>query len=221
MEVSTVLAAGLAAGAAGVPAAALAYAASPEGPIRLSRRWWRGEPATFSAVALVAALTAATAGFVCAAVPLSPVLPAYWLFAVVAVVLLIIDLRQRRLPHVLTSVLWFAFITGFAAESLAGGEPRRFVEAVIAGAVVTMLALVTAIGFPGQLGLGDVNLAGAVAMSLGWFGPSTAVRGLVTAVIIQALVGIVSIWSTGNRQIAVPFGPALLIGWLLAIGLNI
>ncbi|MFI1989744.1 prepilin peptidase [Actinoplanes sp. NPDC020271] len=153
--------------------------------------------------------------------PPSLALPAYWLFAVVAVVLLIIDLRQRRLPHVLTSVLWFASVAGFAAESLASGESRRFIEAVIAGVVVTMLALVMAIGFPGQLGLGDVSLAGAVAMSLGWLGLPTAARGLATALIVQAFVGIFAIWRAGNRQIAVPFGPALLIGWLLAIGLNV
>ncbi|WP_435827222.1 hypothetical protein [Actinoplanes philippinensis] len=87
------------------------------------------------------------------------------------------------------------------------------------GIAVGVLALAVALALPGQMGLGDVSLMGVIALTLGWLKVETAGVGLVAGVLTQAVVAIGVVIRTGNRRLKVPFGPALLAGWFLAIWL--
>ncbi len=205
---------------AGVPIAAIAYSVPAQGRIRVSHRWWRGEPARPAAVTTVSLLTATTAGLVTGYLPPSPALPAFWLFAVLGVGLAITDLRRHRLPHAMTGTLWIACMAGVATESLVARQARPLIEAALVGAAVTMLALVIGLALPGQLGLGDVSLFGVIALSLGWLGLDTAVVGLLVGISVQSAAAFANVLRTRTMRHHMPLGPALLTGWLVAIVLE-
>ena len=215
MNLLAVLAASGAGAVAGVPVAAVAYAMSAEGPVRLPARWWRGRPARPSIVAGTALITGASAGLAVGSVPMTAAAPAFWLFAVVGIGLSIMDVRRHRLPHALTGGLWAACIVCFTAAATVEGDVDPLRRAIIAGVAASAGLLAIALALPGQLGLGDVVLGGAVTLSLGWLSWRAALLGLVAALLLQAAVGLGV--SVRARQAVIPMGPALIAGWLVAI----
>ena len=202
-----------------IPIIAVAYAVPAHGGIRVPQRWWRGAPAPPMAVIAAALLAGAVAGVVAGRLPLSPALPAFWLFAVVGVGLAVIDVRRRRLPHAMTGTLWAICGLGLVGESFASGHIHSLVTGAAAGASVVVLALLIAFALPGQLGLGDVSLSGVIALSLGGLCLSTAALGLVTGIALQACIAVTSKFRSRDllSRSHLPFGPALLMGWLVAL----
>ncbi len=187
------------------------------GPTKLEARWWIGQPAPIWAVAGTSALTGIAGGAVCALLPATYALPIFWVFAVVAVPLAFVDVRCQRLPSAMTAGLWASSSIGLTAESLIGGHTHSLLAASVLGIAVSVLALALALVLPGQMGLGDVSLMGVIAFTLGWLKVEAAGVGLAAGVFIQAFIAIVAMVRTGNRQLKLPFGPALLAGWFVAI----
>ncbi|GGQ42999.1 prepilin peptidase [Couchioplanes azureus] len=197
---------------AGVPIAAIAYSAPERGSVRVPERWWRGAPARPTTVAVVSALTGAAAGLVAVCLPLSLTLPAFWTFAVLGVGLAITDLRRHRLPYALTGTLAAACTICFTLPVVMGGSSVPVLRALTAGSVTVVALLILALSLPGQLGLGDVALAGVVALSLGWLSWQAAAAGVLGAFLIQPAVVLVSKLRGAGR--VTPMGPAFLVAWL-------
>jgi leader peptidase (prepilin peptidase) / N-methyltransferase len=209
--------AGLAGALAGVPATAVGYAVPAEGAVRLSGRWWIGATAPRLAVLAMAPVAGASSALVAAKIATPAVLPAFWLVAVLGTALAVADIRRQRLPHALVGVLWAACASGFTAYAIIEQDLGRMVRAGIGAAAIAGLLLVLALALPGQLGLGDVNLAGVLAFSLAWLGLRSLITGLAAGLILQAIVGLVAITLGRAARHKIAMGPALLVGWLLAI----
>ncbi len=204
---------------ASIPVTAVAYAVSAHSTIRIPPRWWRGAPAPPSTTFSVALLTGPTAGVVAISRSWSLAMPAFWLVAVLGIGLAIIDIRCHRLPHVMTGTLWAACGLGLIAESLASGHAHSLVTGAVAGAGVVALTLLIAFALPGQLGLGDVSFSGVIALSLGGISLHTAALGLVSGIGLQACIAVASQLRDHGRlsHNHLPFGPALLMGWFVAL----
>jgi leader peptidase (prepilin peptidase)/N-methyltransferase len=152
--------------------------------------------------AVIAGLLAAVLGPV-------PQLPAYLLAAIPGLLLAMIDLGCLRLPDRLVGM--FVLAGGVPLALLA---PNRIVPALIAGGLIGAAYLAIAL-LPGHgLGLGDVKLGAALAFLLGFAGwPAVAVC-LGTA---HLLNGAIATWLLVTRKgRPIPFGPALLAGFVLA-----
>ncbi|WP_240742361.1 prepilin peptidase [Micromonospora zingiberis] len=162
-----------------------------------------------------AAGTGGVAAIIGAALPVSVTLPAFWIFAVVGVALSIIDVRCRRLPHCLTGALWGSSAAFFIAATVTGGGIGPLVQSAIAGIIATTLMLGLALALPGQLGLGDVLLTGAIAFNLGWLSWQTAGIGLIAGLSLQAVLAVAT--RRGRAPDPMPLGPALIAGWLVAV----
>jgi leader peptidase (prepilin peptidase)/N-methyltransferase len=137
--------------------------------------------------------------------------------AVVFIVLAVVDLRRRRLPHLLTAAAW---VTATATVAIAVAESNRYrpaIEAVGTAAIVAAALLGLALAMPGQLGLGDVNLISVVAFSLGWSGWTFSLLAVVVGLLVQAVVGVGAIAAGFPRQRALPLGPATVAGWLVGV----
>lgn len=208
---------GLAGALAGVPIAAIAYGAQVSGPVRLPARWWTGGPARPTEVIGTAVLAATAAAVIGANVPWGVALPAFWLIAVVGVGLAIIDVRCCRLPHRLTGSLWLSSGLSFLAAAVPGGDIEPLLRAAGAGAATSAILLLVALAMPGQLGLGDVVLAGATTFSLGWLSWQAAATGLLAGLLLQGIMRIAGSRRRAERAKASPMGPALIAGWLLAV----
>ncbi|GLZ01877.1 prepilin peptidase [Actinoplanes sp. NBRC 103695] len=206
---------------AGVPIAAITYSVPPQGRICVPRRWWHGAPARPMTVAAVSLLTGAAAGIVTGRLPPSPALPAFWLFAVLGVGLAIIDLRRHRLPHAMTAALVVSCILCFISAVALGGDPSQLLRAVAAGSITAFVLLILAFMLPGQLGLGDIALAGAITLNLGWLSWETAALGMSGGLLLQGAVAAVLRLCTRSRSTGmIPMGPALVAGWLVSVVLR-
>jgi leader peptidase (prepilin peptidase)/N-methyltransferase len=144
----------------------------------------------------------------------SAVLPAYLYLAAVAVALAVIDVEVRRLPNaiVLPSYLVGAALLAPVADWRATG--RGLV------AMAALLALYAALAAlrPGGMGLGDVKLAGLLGFYLGWLGWSPVWVGTLAGFLFGGLAGLaVLVTRPAAGNTAIPFGPYMLAGAMLAV----
>lgn len=122
----------------------------------------------------------------------------------------LIDLDVRRIPDAITGpAAILALAAGLALDI--GGVP----EQLIAGAAALGVFYLAAILKPGGMGMGDVKLVGVLGLYLGRaVAPAifiALILGVVVGAIVMARVGV----ATGRKQ-AVPFGPFLALGGLIA-----
>jgi leader peptidase (prepilin peptidase)/N-methyltransferase len=123
----------------------------------------------------------------------------------------LIDLDHRIIPNRLTALGALAALAIGAATD-AGDIP----EQAIAGAAAGGFLLLAALARPGGMGMGDVKLAGMLGLFLG----REVAVALLVALVVGTLVGIVVMARRGvtaGRRTAIPFGPFLALGGVVAL----
>ena len=192
---------------------------------RAAGRFPLGQPASGGAVAVrlpvVEVVTALLFVLAVLRFGLSGELPAFLVLAAAGVLLGVIDLQHRLLPNrVVVPALGIAaafLVLAAATEQDWPALVRAGLGAVVLFAVFLVLALIA----PSGLGMGDVKLAALLGLYLGWIGWDAVVIGAAGGFVIQAAVAL-SLLAT--RRIGLrgelPFGPAMLLGAVLAIGLG-
>ena len=149
---------------------------------------------------------------------LDPVLPAYLYLAAVGLALAVIDLDCKRLPDKLTlpSYPVAAALLGIAA--LAGSDSGDPLRALIGGAAMYALYFGLCFAYPAGMGFGDVKLAGVLGLYTAWIGWGAWAVGLFLGFFLGGVFGFLLILvRRGGRKTAVPFGPFMLLGVLVAI----
>jgi leader peptidase (prepilin peptidase)/N-methyltransferase len=147
-----------------------------------------------------------------------PLLPVALLAAVLGLLLAVIDMRCLRLPDPLVGALAVVTVVPLTAAAAAGGDPARFGRAVLVAALSSAAYLLIGIGSDGGLGLGDVKLAGVLGFVLGFAGWPAVVAGLALPHVINGPIALCLLASgRAGRDRALPLGPALLAGTLLAV----
>lgn len=133
------------------------------------------------------------------------------------VALSVYDIRQRRLPNVLT--LPGAAIL-LAAAAGAGRGPAALAGAAALAGCYLMVHLVA----PAGLGAGDVKLAAGVGALCGAFGPDVWLLAALAAPLLTALWSIGSAARRGvgpSRGAGVPHGPSMCVATATAVALAI
>ncbi|WP_354642120.1 A24 family peptidase [Kitasatospora camelliae] len=168
----------------------------------------RGGPRPGS-VELVAAAVGAALGAV-ASWPAGAVL--VWA-GLLGVVLGFVDAAVHRLPDALTlSLAAGTAVLLLAVEHRGEVLLRCLLAAAVLGLVYGGLALLVPIG------LGDAKLAPALGALLGWYGWDAVLRGQLYAVLLAGGWAVVLLATRrAGRGDALPFGPFLLAGALLAV----
>jgi leader peptidase (prepilin peptidase) / N-methyltransferase len=132
-------------------------------------------------------------------------------FILILVPVALIDVEHRVIPNRLTALgALLALCLGTALDP--SGEPER----LIAGAAAGGALLLAALAYPGGMGMGDVKLAGVMGLFLGAAVAPAMLVALFSGVLFGALV-IARKGAREGRKTAVPFGPFLALGSLLAI----
>jgi prepilin signal peptidase PulO-like enzyme (type II secretory pathway) len=122
----------------------------------------------------------------------------------------VIDLEHRLIPDV------FVLPAAAAALALAIAEsPDRWWVPVVGALGASLFLLILSLVYPGGMGLGDVKLALLLGAVLG----VSVVPALAVAFFAGALLGAVLLVRMGARarKMAVPFGPFLAAGALVAL----
>jgi leader peptidase (prepilin peptidase)/N-methyltransferase len=131
-------------------------------------------------------------------------------FVAVLVVLSAIDIERHILPNVIllpaTAILLTAQIALF---------PDRAAEFVVSGLGAALFLLLIVAVYPKGMGMGDVKLALFLGIGLG----SAVGFALIAAALSASLLSVVMLFRHGSaaRKIAIPFGPFLAFGAVLAL----
>jgi leader peptidase (prepilin peptidase)/N-methyltransferase len=122
-----------------------------------------------------------------------------------------IDLEHRIIPNKLTAPgAVLAVVLGTALDP--SGEPARLIAAAAAGGALLLAAL----AYPGGMGMGDVKLAAVLGLFLG----RDVAPAMLIALLAGVLAGAVVIARKGaaqGRKTAVPFGPFMALGAVVAV----
>lgn len=149
---------------------------------------------------------------------LDPVLPAYLYLAAVGLALALIDLDCRRLPDALTLPSYPVAVVLLGAAALLGSDSGELLRALLGGVIAFALYFGLCLAYPAGMGFGDVKLSGVLGLYLGWLGWGALVVGLFLAFLLGGVVGVLLIaFGRAGRKTAVPFGPFMLVGALVAV----
>jgi len=123
----------------------------------------------------------------------------------------LIDLEYRIIPNKITGLgAVLALAIGLALDP--AGEPGRLIAGVAAGGFLLLAAL----AYPGGMGMGDVKLAAVMGLFLG----AAVAPAVLIALLSGVLLGVVLVARKGaheGRKTAVPFGPFLAFGAIVAV----
>jgi leader peptidase (prepilin peptidase) / N-methyltransferase len=130
---------------------------------------------------------------------------------IVLVPIALIDLDHRIIPNRITLPAAVAAVAIGAAT-----RPSGVPEQLIAGAAAGAFLLVFVLAYPRGMGMGDVKLAAVLGLFLG----RSVVVAILVAVLVGTIVGAVIMARVGverGRKTAVPFGPFLALGGVVAV----
>jgi leader peptidase (prepilin peptidase) / N-methyltransferase len=122
----------------------------------------------------------------------------------------LIDLDHRIIPNVITGAAAIAALVAIVAL-----DTDFLLEAVIAAAAGGGFFLIAALLYPRGMGMGDVKLAGVLGLYLGRAVAPAILIALIAGVVVGAAI-IARKGAKEGRKTAVPFGPFLALGGMVA-----
>jgi leader peptidase (prepilin peptidase)/N-methyltransferase len=134
--------------------------------------------------------------------------------------LVLIDLRVRRLPDRLTLGGTAAAVALLAARAVAGGDFGPLGRGLLGASVMASLLLTLHLVNPSGMGFGDVKLGLLLGVVVGSRALHLVVTALFVAGLAGALVGLILVIRHRRRHVALPFGPCLVLGGVLALVLG-
>ncbi len=147
-----------------------------------------------------------------------PVTLALGFLGALGVALAAIDIRVQRLPDRLTLPAYPLVIALLAVAALTGHDLAALVRALLGGLVMAAGYLLLGVARPGQLGGGDIKVAGLAGLVLGWLGWPTLLAGAALGFVLAAVASLALLAARRvTMHSAISFGPFLLGGALLAI----
>jgi len=144
-------------------------------------------------------------------------LPAYCVLAVGLIGLSFIDLHTKRLPRRIIYVTAAVGVPLLCLAALIRHEPKRICMMLLGAAIAVAFMGLVYIVSRGGMGDGDVRLSPLLGAYLGWLNPGLVGVGLFFGFFAGAAVG-VAMMAVGRagRKTAVPFGPFLALGTVVA-----
>jgi leader peptidase (prepilin peptidase) / N-methyltransferase len=147
-----------------------------------------------------------------------PDVVAFGFFGVLGVALATIDIAVKRLPDRLTLPAYPIVIALLTIAAIAGDDFAALLRALLGGLVLAGVYLVLALPRPGQIGGGDIKLAGVAGLVLGWLGWPILIAGAALGFVLSAVVSVALLVARRvTLKSAISFGPFLFGGALLAM----
>ena len=144
--------------------------------------------------------------------------PAFCALMAGLVALSSIDLHTRRLPREIIYATAAVGVPLLVVAALVERAPQRLWMMLLGAAIAFGVMALIYLGSRGGMGDGDVRLSPLLGAYLGWLNPGLAAVGLFFGFVTGALIGVgLLVAKRGDRKTAVPFGPFLALGTVLAI----
>jgi len=147
-----------------------------------------------------------------------PALPAFTYFVAMGVALAFIDIEYRRLPNVIVLPSYPVIALLLLGATLWTHGWSALARSGIGAGGLFCLYLLLALIYPAGMGMGDVKLAGLVGGVLGYLSWACLALGAFAGFLLGSIAGIAMLVSgRADRRTALPFGPFMIAGVLLAI----
>jgi leader peptidase (prepilin peptidase) / N-methyltransferase len=145
-------------------------------------------------------------------------LPAFLYLGAVSVALSLIDVDTRRLPNVIVLPSYpVAGVLLLVPAALDDRWPDLLRAGLGAGALYAFFFAMAVIR-PGEMGFGDIKLAGVLGIYLGWLGWGVLVVGAFGGFLLGGLYGAALMLARrAGRKSKIPLGPFLVAGALLSV----
>jgi leader peptidase (prepilin peptidase)/N-methyltransferase len=188
---------------------------------RVAARLAARDDAARASTAQTALMTALLAGLLAGAVELAGLRPATVALAWAAgagVVLGAVDLASHRLPDRITYPAALVCSAALLVDAAVLGSWGALLRAAAAAGAAFLLAAGAAAISGDGLGFGDVKLLGLLGLVLGWAGWGVLLAGLFLGLVTGAVLSLVLVATRrAGWRTALPFGPPLLVGAVLAL----
>jgi leader peptidase (prepilin peptidase)/N-methyltransferase len=162
--------------------------------------------------------TALFAGLTVYAVGTNTLVWAWLAVALVGAVLSFVDLAHHRLPDRLVLILYVAVLVLLLIPAISAGDWSAYLRALFAALAMFAAYFLLALIYPAGMGLGDVKLAGALGLALGFLGWGYVIVGFFAAFFLGSFVGLgLMVLRKANRKTPIPFGPFMIIGAVVAV----
>ncbi|MCJ1677872.1 A24 family peptidase [Streptomyces sp. APSN-46.1] len=195
----------------GAPQAPEAPQAAPGGGVRGGHRYGVSR-------LRVGGVSGVVCGAVGVAVGVRPEVAVFVGLAPVLVLLALVDLAVHRLPDLLTLPLAAATAALLGAAALAPRAAGSWRLALLGGAALGASYLLLFLINPAGIGFGDVKLALALGVALGWYGWGVWALGAFLGFVYGALYGLgLVLKGRAGLKAAFPFGPFMAAGTLTGV----
>jgi leader peptidase (prepilin peptidase)/N-methyltransferase len=190
---------------------------------RVSVRLAARDPDALASRVRIGVMTVLLAALLVGAVGLTGLRPATLALAWAAgaaVVLGAVDLVSHRLPDRVTFPAYAVCAGALLVDAAVLGSWSALLRAGLAAAAAFALSAAAAAITPEGLGYGDVKLIGLLGLVLGWAGWGVLLTGVFLGLLTGAVASLVLVATRrAGWRTALPFGPPLLVGAVLALGL--
>ncbi|MGW1819573.1 prepilin peptidase [Streptomyces sp. NPDC002125] len=194
---------------------ALPGAPAPEDP---GARPAPARPRRYAPGVVAPAVTVLACAALAAATGLRPEAAVWLLLAPVAVLLAVIDRRVHRLPDRLTLPLAGAAAVLLGCAALLPEHGGSWTSALLGGGALGGFYFLLFLINPTGMGFGDVKLALALGVALGWYGWAVLCAGGFAGFLFGALYGAgLMLLRRAGRKTGIPFGPFMIAGALVGL----
>ncbi|KOU51210.1 peptidase [Streptomyces sp. MMG1522] len=167
---------------------------------------------------LAPVVTAVVCVALAAATGARPELAAWLALTPVAVLLAVVDRRVHRLPDPLTLPLAAAAVLLLGGAALLPGAAGSWTSGLLGGLALGGFYFLLFLINPNGMGFGDVKLALALGVALGWYGWAVLFVGGFAGFLFGAAYGLGLVLLRGaGRKTGIPFGPFMITGALAAL----
>ncbi len=145
-------------------------------------------------------------------------LPAYLVFFTSLLAISVIDFDLHIIPNRLVYPTIFVSVPLLALAAGAAGDWGQLRRALLGAALAWLGLLLVHLASPAGMGFGDVRLAFVLGLFLGWLSLRHVLTGIFLGFLLGAVIGVgLVLTRVRSRKDAVPFGPFLAGGAILAV----
>ncbi|MGW1336484.1 prepilin peptidase [Streptomyces rubiginosohelvolus] len=175
-------------------------------------------PAAYAPTTLAPLVTVLVCVALAAATGARPELVGWLALAPVAVLLAVVDRRVHRLPDPLTLPLAAAAVLLLGGAALLPGHAGSWTSGLLGGLALGGFYLLLFLINPNGMGFGDVKLALALGVALGWYGWTVLFVGGFAGFLFGAAYGLALVLlRRAGRRTGIPFGPFMIAGALTGV----
>ncbi|MFH9606599.1 prepilin peptidase [Streptomyces sp. NPDC017448] len=175
-------------------------------------------PPVYAPRILAPVATVAVCVVLAAATGARPELVGWLALTPVAVLLAVVDRRVHRLPDPLTLPLAGAAVLLLGGAALLPGHAGSWTSGLLGGLALGGFYLLLFLINPDGMGFGDVKLALALGVVLGWYGWAVLFVGGFTGFLFGAVYGLgLVLLRRAGRRTGIPFGPFMMAGALTGL----